>query len=37
MYKHILIPIDGSELSQNAILKGIALAKSMGAKVPVGH
>ena len=33
MYKHILIPTDGSELSENAILKGIALAKSMDAKV----
>jgi len=33
MYKHILIPTDGSELSENAILKGVALAKSMNAKV----
>ena len=33
MYKHILIPTDGSELSESAILKGVALAKSMNAKV----
>ena len=33
MYKHIMIPTDGSELSENAILKGVALAKSMNAKV----
>lgn len=33
MYKHLLIPTDGSELSENAILKGIALAKSVDAKV----
>jgi nucleotide-binding universal stress UspA family protein len=33
MYKHILIPTDGSELSEAAIAKGVALAKSMNAKV----
>ena len=33
MYKHILIPTDGSELSESAILKGVAVAKSMNAKV----
>lgn len=33
MYKHILIPTDGSPLSTEAVDKGIALAKSMGAKV----
>ena len=33
MYKHILIPTDGSPLSQKAALHGIALAKSVGAKV----
>jgi len=33
MYKHILIPTDGSELSQKAIKQGLALAKSIGAKV----
>ncbi len=33
MYKHILIPTDGSELSTAAIAKGIALARSLGARV----
>lgn len=33
MYAHILIPTDGSELSEKAIKQGVALAKSIGAKV----
>ena len=33
MYKHILLPTDGSELSENAVKNGIMLAKSIGAKV----
>lgn len=33
MYKHILIPTDGSELSETAVQHGIALAKEIGAKV----
>jgi nucleotide-binding universal stress UspA family protein len=33
MYKHILIPTDGSELSNKAIRHGIALAKAVNAKV----
>jgi nucleotide-binding universal stress UspA family protein len=33
MYKHILIPTDGSDLSEQAIEHGIALAKAVGAKV----
>jgi len=33
MFKHILLPTDGSELSEAAIRKGIALAKSIGARV----
>jgi nucleotide-binding universal stress UspA family protein len=33
MYKHILIPTDGSELSRKAIQYGVALAKEAGAKV----
>ena len=33
MYKHILIPTDGSELSNKAIHHGIALAKAANAKV----
>lgn len=33
MYKHILIPVDGSPVSNKAAKAGIALAKSLGAKV----
>lgn len=33
MYKHILIPTDGSELSQNAIDHGAKLAKALNAKI----
>ena len=33
MYKHILIPTDGSDLSRKAIEHGVALAKSIGASV----
>jgi nucleotide-binding universal stress UspA family protein len=33
MYKHILIPTDGSDLSGKAVQHGIALAKSEGAEV----
>lgn len=33
MYKHILIPTDGSELSRAAALQGVKLAKVLGAKV----
>jgi nucleotide-binding universal stress UspA family protein len=33
MYKHILLPTDGSELSKKAVLHGIALAKAIGADV----
>jgi nucleotide-binding universal stress UspA family protein len=33
MYRHILIPTDGSELSQRGVAHGLALAKSVGAKV----
>ncbi|QOZ35518.1 universal stress protein [Bradyrhizobium sp. CCBAU 53421] len=35
MYRHILIPTDGSELAKRGIAQGIALAKSIGAKVSV--
>ena len=35
MHRHILIPTDGSELSQNAIEYGMALAKAVNAKVTV--
>ena len=33
MFKHILIPTDGSELSTNAIEKGIKFAASVGASI----
>ena len=35
MYKHILIAFDGSELAEKAMKQGIALAKTVGAKVTV--
>ena len=33
MFKHILIPTDGSDLSHKAIAGGIELARSLGARV----
>jgi len=33
MYKHILIPTDGSTESRKAIRQGVALAKKLGARV----
>jgi nucleotide-binding universal stress UspA family protein len=33
MYRHILIPTDGSEMAHRAIAHGLSLAKSVGAKV----
>ena len=33
MFKHILIPTDGSELAGKAVEKGVLLAKEIGAKV----
>ena len=35
MYRHILIPTDGSELAEHGLAHGLALAKSLGAKVTV--
>jgi nucleotide-binding universal stress UspA family protein len=35
MYRHILIPTDGSELAEHGVANGLALAKSLGAKVSV--
>ena len=35
MYKNILIPTDGSELSGKALAHGIALARTLGAKLTV--
>ena len=33
MFKHILVPTDGSELSEQSIAKAVALAKSISASV----
>lgn len=33
MFKNILIPTDGSPLAEKAVKQGVALAKSLGAKV----
>jgi nucleotide-binding universal stress UspA family protein len=35
MYRHILIPTDGSELAEHGVEHGVALAKSLAAKVSV--
>jgi nucleotide-binding universal stress UspA family protein len=35
MYRHILIPTDGSALAEHGVAHGLALAKSVGAKVSV--
>jgi len=35
MYRHILIPTDGSELAERGVSHGLALAKYLGAKVSV--
>lgn len=35
MYKHILVPTDGSELSSAAVAQALQLAKALGAKVSV--
>ena len=37
MFKSILIPTDGSELSEKAVAQGIALAKALNAKVVGFH
>ena len=37
MFKHVLIPTDGSPLSKKAIKAGIAFAKNFGAKVTAYH
>lgn len=35
MYRHILIPTDGSDLAEHAVTNGLSLAKSLGAKISV--
>jgi len=35
MYKHILVPTDGSELAHKAVVHGLSLAKALGAQITV--
>ncbi len=37
MFTHLLLPTDGSTLSENAVRKGIALARALGARVTGLH
>ena len=37
MYKHLLVPTDGSKLSEKAVVQAIALAKSLGAGITFLH
>ena len=37
MYKHILLPTDGSELSATAVRDGVQFAKEIGARVTALH
>ena len=37
MYKHVLMPVDGSDISRKAIQAGIAFAKQLGAEVTAYH
>lgn len=37
MYKHILIPTDGSALSKKAVKKGVEFARELGARVTFFH
>ncbi len=37
MFKHLLLPTDGSPLSEAAVLQGISFAKSIGARVTGFH
>lgn len=37
MYKHILLPTDGSQLSATAVREGVKFAKEIGARVTALH
>jgi nucleotide-binding universal stress UspA family protein len=37
MFKHLLIPTDGSPLSESDVLKGLELARALGARVTALH
>ncbi len=36
-YSHLLVPVDGSELSDEAVKKGVELAKTLGARITFFH
>ena len=36
-YKEILVPVDGSELSKNALMTALSLADNFGANVTIMH
>ncbi|HZP66375.1 MAG TPA: universal stress protein [Rudaea sp.] len=37
MYKHILLPTDGTKLSEKSVKQGVRMAKSLGARVTALH
>ncbi len=37
MYKHLMLPTDGSELSEGAAREGVRFAKSIGAQLTALH
>lgn len=37
MFQHILVPVDGSTLAQNALAHAIALAEAVGARISAFH
>jgi nucleotide-binding universal stress UspA family protein len=37
MYKHLLVPTDGSRLSDKAVAQGMALAEALGARITFLH
>ena len=37
MYKHILVPTDGSKLSTKAVKQAVAFAKTIGARITAVH
>ena len=37
MFRHILMPTDGSELSERAVDNGVRLAKTLGARLSIVH
>ena len=37
MYKHILVPTDGSKLSTKAVKQALAFAKTIGARITAVH